>query len=109
MPFKIVGESNLGPKYATLSKGFPAWVQAVDKMPKSSAIIGGLGVFSAMSFFVWAVMGARGKHHSLTYLLYNTHLSITYFPIVSLFTIIVYSLLKLNSHLFSYLYFTINQ
>jgi len=69
MPLKIVGESNLGPKYATLSKGFPAWVQAVDKMPKSSAIIGGLAVCSVMSFFVWAVMGARGKHNSLTYLL----------------------------------------
>lgn len=94
MPLKIVGESNLGPKYATLSKGFPAWVQALDKMPKSSAIIGAVGVFSTLSFFVWAVMGARGKYNSLTYLLYNTHLNITYFPIVSLFTIIVYSLLN---------------
>ena len=94
MPLKIVGESNLGPKYATLSKGFPAWVQAVDKMPKSSAIIGGIAVCSVMSFFVWAVMGARGKHNSLTYLLYNNHLNTTYFPIVSLFTMIIYSLLN---------------
>ena len=58
---KFTGASNHAPKYATLSKGFPAWIQALDKVPKSSAIMGGIGVAFTLSFFVWAVMGSRGS------------------------------------------------
>ncbi len=68
MSLKIIGASNHAPKYATLSKGFPAWIQALDKAPKSSAVFGAIGVVFTASFFVWAVMGARGNYlltHSL--------------------------------------------
>ena len=40
---------------------FPAWIQALEKAPRVSAIAGGIGVATVVSGLIWSIMMARGK------------------------------------------------
>lgn len=40
---------------------FPAWVQALEKAPRGSAIAGSIGFTVVLSGFVWSIMMARGQ------------------------------------------------
>lgn len=39
---------------------FPAWVQALEKAPRTSAVFGGIGFTCVISGFLWSIMMARG-------------------------------------------------
>jgi len=40
---------------------FPAWIQALEKAPRGSAIAGGIGAATIVSGLLWSIMMARGK------------------------------------------------
>jgi hypothetical protein len=57
---------------------FPAWVQALEKAPRSSAIFGGIGATCVVSGFLWSIMMARGTNtSSKQFYAYNINIIIT--------------------------------